>query len=173
MFYLPTKVPTPRNFAGSNAAIMNLPKYPVVAIPEQNMYQFYSEGPRGMIRKVILYQTMGNDQFNLGFGDWNEELQKMDDSVRSNNGDRDKVLATVAYTALDFSARFPGAQIFVEGSTASRTRLYQIGIASNILKIRNDFEVFGLFNESWQYFQLNRNYEAFLIQRKQLLKFTT
>ena len=106
---------------------MNFPKYPVVATPEQNMYKFDSEGPRGRIRKVILYQKISDDLFNLGFGDWNEELQKMDDSVRSNNGDRDKVLATVAYTALDFTDRFPSVQIFVEGSTAARTRLYQIG----------------------------------------------
>jgi hypothetical protein len=43
---------------------------------------------------------MGDNFFNLSFGDWNEELQKLDDSTRSNNGDRDKVLTTVAYTAM-------------------------------------------------------------------------
>jgi hypothetical protein len=127
----------PHNFAGSNAAVMNFPRYPVVTIPEQNMYKFDSEGPHGRIKKVILYQT------------------------------------TVAYTALDFTNRFPSAQIFVEGSTEARTRLYQIGIASDILKIRNNFEVFGLIDENWQFFRLNRKYEAFLIQRKQLRKFTT
>jgi hypothetical protein len=131
VFYLPTKFVWPHNFAGSNAAIMNLPKYPVVAIPEQNMYKFDSEGPRGRIRKVIFYQLMGHNFFNLSFGDWNEELQKLDDSTRSNNSDRDKVLTTVAYTAVDFTNQFPRAKIFVEGSTSARTRLYQIGISSN------------------------------------------
>jgi hypothetical protein len=80
-----------------------------------HMYEFYSEGSRGRIKKVILYEKIGNNLFNLGFGDWNEELQRLDDSSRSNNGDRGKVLATVAYTALEFTSKFPHALIFAEG----------------------------------------------------------
>src|SRR5882762_918527 len=109
---------------------MKYPRYPVVArddyytSDDYHMYEFYSEGSRGRIKKIILYEKIGMNLFNLGFGDWNEELQGLDDSSRSNNGDRDKVLATVAFTALDFTSKFPDAQIFAEGSTSSRTRLY-------------------------------------------------
>jgi hypothetical protein len=166
VFYLPAKILGPHNFAGSNAAIMNFQKYPVVAIHEQNMYNFDSEGSRGRIRKVILYQMIGDDLFNLSFGDWNEDLQKVDDSSRSNNGDRDKVLATVAYTALDFTDRFPSARIYIEGSTSARTRLYQLSIGSNILRIKEDFVVSGLMDGHWEDFRRATNYEAFLIGRK-------
>jgi hypothetical protein len=63
----------------------------------------------------------------------------VDDSIRSNNGDRDKVLATVAFTALDFTDEFPEALIVMEGSTSARTRLYQMGIGNNLLDNQRKF----------------------------------
>ena len=53
------------------------------------MYEFISEGPRGRIVKAVIYGQIEEDLFNLAFGDWNAELKKMNDSSRSNNGDRD------------------------------------------------------------------------------------
>jgi hypothetical protein len=90
----------------------------------------------------------------------------LDDSIRSNNGDRDKVLATVAFTALTFMDQYPKAEIFVEGSTAARTRLYQMGINNNLLEISLNFNVKGYREGSWEAFRQGRNYKAFLIQRK-------
>ena len=145
---------------------MKQSKYPVEADKEQHLYEFFSEGPMGRIRKVILYEKLGDDFFNLGFGDWNEELQQTDDSSRTNNGDRDKVLATVAFTALDFTNQFPTARIAVEGSTPARTRLYQMGIADNLMEINENFEINGLLDGRMELFQRGRNYEAFLIKRK-------
>lgn len=145
---------------------MNLPKYPVFATDKMHTYGFYSEGPMGRIRKIILYEKIGDNLFNLGFGDWNEELSKANDSNRSNNGDRDKVLATVAFTVLDFTLQFPDALIVAEGSTPARTRLYQMGIAGNWMEINKNFEVKGLLGNIWEPFQRGRNYEAFLIKRK-------
>lgn len=80
---------------------MKYPRYPVIASDDYT-YDFFSEGPRGRIKKGIFYLQIEENFFNLAFGDWNKELQDLDDSSRSNNGDRDKILATVAYTALDF-----------------------------------------------------------------------
>jgi hypothetical protein len=145
---------------------MNKPKYFVQADNEKHQYVFFSEGPMGSIRKVVLYEKLGEDFFNLGFGDWNEALQQTDDSIRSNNGDREIVLTTVAFTAIDFTDQFPNARIVVEGSTPARTRLYQMAIADNLLEINQNFETYGLFDEEWEPFQQGRNYEAFLIRRK-------
>ena len=114
----------------------------------------------------MLYENIGHDYFNLGFGDWNEELQQIDDSKRTNNRDRNKVLTTVAFTALDFTHKFPKAKIFVEGSTLARTRLYQMGIAYNLLEITDKFDIQGFRGEQWEPFQRGRNYNAFLITRK-------
>lgn len=121
------------NFVVPFFCVMNLPKYPIFASEEKHEYGFFSEGPMGKIRKVVRYEKIGNDLFNLGFGDWDEGLQGANDSNRSNNEDRDKVLNTVASTAIVFTNQFPNAQLFVEGSTLARTRLYQMGIAHNLL----------------------------------------
>jgi hypothetical protein len=145
---------------------MNLPKYPVFATEETHTYGFYSEGPMGRIRKFVFYQKIGTNLFNLGFGDWDEERRQANDSNRSNNGDRDKVLATVASTALNFTDQFPDARLFAEGSTPARTRLYQMGISHNLLEINKKFEVKGFIGEQWEIFQHGRNYAAFLITRK-------
>lgn len=145
---------------------MKYPKYPVTASADYRMYLFFSEGPRGKIAKGVIYSQLKGNLFNLGFGDWNKDLQELDDSSRSNNGDRDKVLATVAFTALDFTNNFPDARIFVEGSTLARTRLYQMGIADNLLEINEHFEIKGFFNGNWELFRSGSNYEAFLITKK-------
>jgi hypothetical protein len=149
-----------------HTTVMKYARYPVIASKEDHTYEFFSEGPSGRIRKIVFYEKIGDDLFNLGFGDWNSERQKVDDSIRSNNGDRDKVLATVAFTALDFTDEFPAALIFVEGSTSARTRLYQIGISNNLLEINENFEVQGYQSEHWEPFRQGRNYESFLIRRK-------
>ena len=149
-----------------NLVVMKYPRYPIVTSQGHYMYEFHSEGPMGNIKKVVVYERIGKNVFNLGFGDWNEEQQKTSDSARSNNGDRDKVLVTVALTALDFTDRFPEAQIFIEGSSPSRTRLYQMGIANNLLEINQNFDVKGFYINDWEPFHSGRNYDAFLISRK-------
>ena len=130
------------------------------------MYEFCSEGQRGSIQKAVIYTQMQGNLYNLAFGDWNESIQKLDDSIRSNNGDKDKVLATVAFTALTFTDQYPEAKIFVEGSTAARTRLYQIGINNNLLEISLSFTIKGNREGYWEPFRQGSNYKAFLIQRK-------
>jgi hypothetical protein len=124
---------------------MNLPRYLLVA-SDPYLYHFYSEGPQGRIKKAVIYARIEDNLFNLAFGDWNEESRRINDSNRSNNRDRDKVLATVAYTALDFANRFPDVQIFAEGTTSARTRLYQMGIANNLMDINKFFEIEGFIN---------------------------
>ena len=149
-----------------NLVVMKYPRYPIVMSDNSCVYMFFSEGPRGKIKKGVLYSRIDKNLFNLGFGDWSEGLLDLDDSNRSNNGDRDKVLITVAHTALSFTDAFPNARIFVTGSTASRTRLYQMGIAANLLEVSQNFEVQGFVNGEWELFRPGRNYEAFLISRK-------
>ncbi|HET6254986.1 MAG TPA: hypothetical protein VFE32_12975 [Puia sp.] len=104
--------------------------------------------------------------FNLAFGDWSEEYEILDDYARTNNGDRDKVLATVAFTAIDFTDQYPNTLIYLKGSTPARTRLYQMGIGNNLQEINKNFEIRGYYSKKWEPFISGRNYEAFLAQRK-------
>jgi hypothetical protein len=145
---------------------MKYERYRVAEGDSPYVYIFFSEGPQGIIPKGVSYTPIGKGFFNLGFGDLHEDLMDLDDASRSNNGDRDKVLATVAFTVVSFTEKFPDARIFIEGSTTARTRLYQMGISANLREIMKDFEIKGFTNGDWEAFRRNKNYEAFLVSRK-------
>nr|WP_235884463.1 hypothetical protein [Pedobacter hiemivivus] len=132
------------------------------------IYEFESEGPNGRIKKEVQYTMVNLDGFvyyNLGFGDLNINGD-VDDLSISNNKDRDKILATVAQTVIQFTEYLPNALIYVEGSTPVRTRLYQMAIALNLKDISEFLTIYGLKNRQWHSFEKNTNYEAFLSLRK-------
>lgn len=146
---------------------MNLEKYPVEVGETLMSYEFISEGEKGKITKLIIYNNTNlYNLYNLGFGDKNDATGEIDDTIITNNGDSQKVLATVAYTLYTFTDKFPEAMIFVTGSSKARTRLYKIGISNNYALIEPDFQVFGLTENKWFPFDKKDDYEAFLVIRK-------
>lgn len=145
---------------------MKLVTYPVVTDEYHERFEFLSEGVTGTIKKVVFYQEIADGVYNLSFGDWQEPEQKINDKVRSNNNDREKVLATIALTVLRFMDSHPGATVLAKGSTPSRTRLYQIGICNNRHVIDKLFVIEGWVNHRWEPFTSGKNYEAFILQRR-------
>jgi hypothetical protein len=146
---------------------MHLDSYSPVSNPTHDTYEFLSEGPKGTVKKVVQYQALSPGVYNLAFGDWDEEAQEISDDVRTNNADRDKVLATVAAIVIDFMAYHPGAILFAQGSTPARTRLYQIGIKANWHQIRHTFDLIGFTTEGWEPLAPNKNYKAFALKAKE------
>lgn len=147
---------------------MNLPKYEYTPNDNFTSYEFYSDGPNGAIRKMIIFTEAIQQPFviyNLAFGDVNEESGDIDDAVTSNNQDRDKVLATVAASIHDFCDQNGNHFIYAKGSSPARTRLYQMSIARHYDEINLEFDIKGLHNGGWETFQKNVNYEAFLTNR--------
>lgn len=126
-------------------------------------YEFISEGPKGQIKKIVEYTpaTIQN-VYNLAFGDYDEMIGGINDKIITNNGDSQKVLATVASTVYAFTGKYPEAWIYVTGSTVVRTRLYRMGLTNNLTEISNDFYVFGLIEDNWEQFIVGEDYEAFL-----------
>lgn len=132
------------------------------------IFEFISEGPKGSIRKRVEFErTNRADTFNLAFGDVNAKTGDFDDTVITDNSDREKVLATVAETVRIFLNKRPNAYVYATGNSHTRTRLYRIGISNNLEAISNDFDVLGLLpNKEWANFEKNGNYSAFLITKK-------
>jgi uncharacterized protein DUF6934 len=165
---------SPLFFAGAlykeKKGIMNLERYEYKTRKVFKEYVFYSEGPKGRIRKIVRFALMISDgvpYYNLSFGDWNEEFQIIDDLVVSNNGDTEKLLATVAAIIIEFSRNAPEALIFAEGSTPSRTRLYRMGINKLWNEINLIFDVYGVReNAVVELYRKDVHYRAFLIQSK-------
>lgn len=145
---------------------MSAQRYRVEEFDNGFTYRFFSEGPRGRIQKLVRYAEIEPGLFNLTFGDYHSGSDMLDDLARSDNGDREKILASVAYTVFDFFDIHPDSAIFFKGSTGSRTRLYQMAIAHRWREIGLGFDVKGFFGGNWITFERGRNYSAFLIRRK-------
>lgn len=90
----------------------------------------------------------------------------MDDLAVSNNGDSEKVLATVIGAVYTFYDEYPDAWIFASGSTRARTRLYKMGITKYYNEIKDDLEIYGQIGDDWELFRKGRDCVAFLAQRK-------
>mgnify|MGYP001173730367 CR=1 FL=1 len=131
------------------------------------VFEFTSEGPKGQIPKLIKFsETALKGFFNLAFGDKNLESGDVDDTVVSNNGDSDQVLATVVSAVFAFTDEQKDAWVYATGSSKSRTRLYRMGISKYFEDVKEDFLVFGLRNGEWENFTKEIEYTAFLVRRK-------
>lgn len=147
---------------------MRLESYSVFAEENLMTIDFFSEGPKGIIKKRIEFQSTKNERiFNLAFGDVDSVTNDFDDSTITNNNDSRKVLSTVAMSVSLFLLKYPDAFVIAEGNTASRTRLYRMGISNNLEEFSENFNIFG-FNEkgNWVEFKINENYSSFYIKRK-------
>ncbi|WP_207632617.1 DUF6934 family protein [Foetidibacter luteolus] len=146
---------------------MNIDQYQLKSGLELLSYEFISEGSKGLITKCIQF-TLVNRQgvYNLAFGDKDFATGGIDDKVVSNNGDSEKVLATVVGAVFAFLDQHPGAWIFAAGSTFSRTRLYQMGIAKYYNEISHELEIYGQIKDTWHPFEKHKEYQAFVARLK-------
>ena len=142
---------------------MHLDKYHFRYLNQTAHYEFTSIGPKGKIKKIVLFSALvdwGSNTYNLGFGDWIEAELDVSDIVISDNDDRDKVLATVAAITLHFINLHPDAILVIKGSTASRTRLYQMAINKYFDELSIYFHFSGLCKNTWKEFEKMENYDA-------------
>lgn len=141
--------------------------YPFTSSVEALRFDFMSEGPR-TIRKAVIYQKLPRPgAYNLVLVDIDEHNQ-LDDFSVSDNGDRDKVLATVVQTLFNFFDQHPHASVSFTGSTPARTRLYQAAIARELDRASERLDVYGLVDSQPEPFERNKAYAGFVIFQKQL-----
>lgn len=77
-----------------------------------------------------------------------------------------KNISYLAQTVIDFVKQHPKAIVIARGSTASRTRLYQIGISQFWQEIERLFFVKGFRDNEWHPYERGENFEAFFIVKK-------
>ncbi|MBO1883150.1 hypothetical protein J4N46_01585 [Capnocytophaga sp. Marseille-Q4570] len=147
---------------------MGIPRYEIT--PDENtcLFTFISEGKKGSIEKVVLYEEMETEGFfNLGFGDRDPITGYLDDEAVSDNGDTQRVLTTVATTLFYFTKEHPDAFVYAKGGTPARNRLYRRKITKYLKIAQQDFNVYGILpSGEIVSFVPNTEYIGFLIQRK-------
>lgn len=154
---------------------MDVEQYSLRTSQDETIYLFDSIGRYGRITKVISFDQIviplsGNFEidtlYNLGFGDYDWTTHTLDDRAKSRNGDRDKVLATVAAAALDFLDKHPDSALYATGSTPERTRLYQMGLNRYYEEISPTYQIWGRRDNQWESFEQKQNYDAFVLRKK-------
>lgn len=147
---------------------MNAEYYPLRVSNDYLSYSFLSLDRKGPILKVITFdpiETEPHQVFNLSLADTDNMTKQIRDDVISDNGDKDKIIETVAESINIFCEHYFKAYILIRGNSSSRNRLYQMAIAGRLKKISLRYEIYGLTKTGWQVFLRNRNYEGFLLRR--------
>ena len=144
----------------------------VIASSDKLEFQFESDGPKGKIKKVVQFaQTQNKEIYNLAFGNLNND-GSIDDETTNDNKDRDKILATVAATVYEFTARYPDKTIFFCGTTSERTRLYRIALTVNQEELKKDFLIYGVLKgiDTFEKVQFRKgvDYFGFMVKRKKM-----
>lgn len=146
----------------------------ISADPEYNTFEFMSEGKNGCIPKRITFTpTHWVNVYNLAFGDITEEGD-VDDYRISDNGDRNKILATIVKVVEIYTNKYPERWVYFTGSTDQRTRLYRIAVSLHLEELVTFFEIFAGVDgqEEFMRFSKGLNINAFVVKRK-FIKFGT
>ncbi|GGB19616.1 DUF6934 family protein [Puia dinghuensis] len=108
-----------------------------------SVFEFDSVGKRGSIKKRIDFvETDLPDVYNLSLVNvkMNGEL---DDKTIIDNGDRDKILATIFRAVYTYTLNYPGRWIYFSGNTHAKMRLYRMAISLNLEELSFWFEIYG------------------------------
>lgn len=147
-----------------NNLLMNKESYPFQLVEVRTIYEFESQSDTKTIQKLIefLLVDSGSQIFNVALVDVLPD-GTVSDRVVSNNSDMPKVLSTVFKAIHTFLLQNTHAKVHIEGSTPSRTRLYQMAISKFLTEIEQTFTIFGYTGNSVEYFEKDKNYTSFLI----------
>lgn len=144
---------------------MNLETYPIEEV-EPLIFTFVSKGKKGDIFKIIRYDLMSEDVYNLGFGDLDLKTLDIDDTVNSDNGDIVRVMATVIQTLSLFFEIHPNKKVSFEGSDSKRTNFYNWIISREYPKLQNIYYLEGGFEDgTTEPFHKGGDYSYFLIAK--------
>jgi hypothetical protein len=147
---------------------MKLDHYELIARHDLFSFEFLSEGPKGKVPKMVKFQKMHlPNLYNLAFGDKDPETGQLDHMVVTNNGDTEKVLATVVAVVYAFTEKHPEAWIYATGSTKARTRLYRMGLNKYFDIAQEKFMMFGERQSGgMEFYEKGKDYFAFAVHRK-------
>ena len=148
---------------------MTTPPYPYKRLKPKR-YLFVSDGKK-RIAKVVDFFPLGiGNILNMGFGDLLPD-GSLDDKANSNNGDIVKVLATVIDILRHFTELNPNAEIYFQGSTKERTKLYTRIVKMYYSTFSKEFAIAGVINTLSNINvipydpQVDNEYLGFLIKR--------
>ena len=133
---------------------------------DYEVFEFMSLGKKGMIPKRIEFTSTDLPNIvNMAFGDIDENGE-IDDYSISDNGDRNKILATIAYVVEIYLNMYPDKWVYFRGSTQERTRLYRMAVGLNFNELAERFDIYAEQSDTIIPFKKNIEVTGFLIRKK-------
>lgn len=126
-------------------------------------YTFISTGSNGNILKLIYFQEVSSNSFNLVLADRDELNDGWSDMVNSNNGDIAKIFKTVISCILLFLENNPEAVVYIEANSLIKNKLYNRIIKNYHLELTHQVSVWGIKNGKSYSIEIGNEYESFYI----------
>ncbi|WP_217607250.1 hypothetical protein, partial [Chitinophaga sp. GbtcB8] len=131
---------------------------------DYGVFEFLSIGKRGIIpKRIVFVPTEYADVYNLMLGDIDMNGEINDVSI-SANGDRNKILSTVAHVVEVYLKAYPQRWVYFTGSTKERTRLYRMAIGINLEQLLLKFEIYSRIDNEIIPFHKNMELDGFLVR---------
>jgi hypothetical protein len=144
----------------------------IISSSDYQIFSFISEGRYGKLTKVVRFDKLLNydNTYNLALGTVLNNGE-VDYQIITNNGDRNKLLATVAFIAVLFTENNPGYSIYISGSDARRTTLYHRAISYGYKELIEIFNIYGDLSSEDEVtdlepFDPEKSYSAFVVEKK-------
>ena len=120
---------------------------------------------RSYLMRIAFVPTRNAKVFQLIFGNLVAE-NEIDDISVNDNGDRNKILATIADAVNKYTKRYPARWIYFAGSSKSRTRLYRLAIGLNLEELSLTFDIYARTPNGMVPFSKNMEATEFYVRRK-------
>ena len=148
---------------------MNYENYQsVYASDDLSIFEFISIGQNGKIRQRIIFMpTESEDIYSLALGPINSN-GGIEDRFITDNGDRNKILATVVRAVEAYTSKYPGRWVYFLGSTKERTRLYRMAVGLNLEELSSKFHIYAEVDDETDFipFRKNMTISAFIVKRR-------
>ena len=142
--------------------------YPFQADDTRLYFDFLSVSPEKTIRKAVIFTPLSaRKMFNLALVDVSPDGSVCDKTI-SNNGDFEKVMATVFQCVARFFEYYPWADVHLQANTPARNRLYRIIISKELSQIKKYYEIYGTNDSVTEPFEGEKEYHHYIIKFKRI-----
>jgi hypothetical protein len=145
-----------------------LKKYENSYIEENYVYSFDSQGVKGTILKLVAFQPMNLNEYNLALLDYDIENQVMNDTIVSNNQDMPMILATVINIIADFLKFKSDCLVFIIGNSEIRQKLYNRVVRNNLNDLTELYSIKGVLESGdvELFSNVFKDYVSIIIEKK-------
>jgi hypothetical protein len=140
----------------------------LMAVPDLSIFRFISEGVPAHITKEIRFAELPDSgMYSIHMGDIKQNGD-FDPFAISNNGDRNRVLATVFRAIEMYTEKYPARSILIGSLTKQRARLFRIAIGANMKILSRVFTILEVHEGRFSPFKPNTDSTIFHLRRKKL-----